>query len=243
MSLSPTIAKAPANTVAPAPYQFQKIDYKMSYDILVEVNYETEVKLEKTELKLEETEDKLEETKRELFKLKQLLSDTKQDLEDTNFTLVDTEWELADTQNELTDTKKELAEFNQNHISLPPPSVPSNGPSPEALARLNQFKLDNFSLLETDFNRVSLERALLEQENKALKAEISQIDFLNTPQDSFDMELQRLQQIAYAKYTALAKTSNNKLETDQALLESSALCAAKQTYHAFIDHPEELDDW
>ena len=125
----------------------------------------------------------------------------------------------------------------------PPSSVPSNGPSPEALARLNQFKLDNFSLLETDFNRVSLERALLEQENKALKAEMSQIDFLKTPQDSFDMELQRLQQIAYAKYTALAKTSNNKSETDRALLESSALCAAKQTYHAFIDHPEELDGW
>ena len=125
----------------------------------------------------------------------------------------------------------------------PPSSVPSNGPSPEALARLNQFKLDNFSLLETDFNRVSLERALLEQENKALKAELSQIDFLKTPQESFDMELQRLQQIAYAKYTALAKTSNNKSETDRALLESSALCAAKQTYHAFIDHPEELDDW
>ena len=216
---SPTTSEAPATTVAP-PHPLlnllPKINYEKAYDELVEVNYETEVKLEKTELKLDETKIKLKETQREASKLLQLLFDT----------------------------KKELAEFKQNHISLPPPpSVPSNGPSPEALARLNQFKLDNFSLLETDFNRVSLERALLEQENKALKAEMSQIDFLKTPQDSFDMELQRLQQIAYAKYTALAKTSNNKSETDQALLESSALCAAKQTYHNFIEHPEELDGW
>ena len=218
MSYSPIHppAEAPATTQAPPHPLLPKIDYEASYDILVEVNYETEVKLEKTELKLDETKAKLKATERELFK----------------------------TINLLNNTKKELAEFKQNHISLPPPSsVPSNGPSPEALARLNQFKLDNFSLLETDFNRVSLERALLEQENKALKAELSQIDFLKTPQDSFDMELQRLQQIAYAKYTALAKTSDNKSETDQALLESSALCAAKQTYHAFIDHPEELNDW
>ena len=217
MSYSPILppAEAPATTQAPPHPLLPKIDYEASYDFLVEVNYETEVKLEKTELKLEETKIKLKETEREASKLLQLLFDAKQ----------------------------KLAEFKQNHISLPPPSVPSNGPSPEALARLNQFKLDNFSLLETDFNRVSLERALLEQENKALKAEICQIDFLKTPQDSFDMELQRLQQIAYAKYTALAKTSDNKSETDQALLESSALCAAKQTYHAFIDHPEELDGW
>ena len=214
MSYSPILP--PATTQAPPHPLLPKIDYEASYDILVEVNYETEVKLEKTELKLDETEAKLKATERELFK----------------------------TTNLLMNTKQKFAEFKQNHTSLPPPSsVPSNGPSPEALARLNQFKLDNFSLLETDFNRVSLERALLEQENKALKAELSQIDFLKTPQDSFDMELQRLQQIAYAKYTALAKTSDNKSETDQALLESSALCAAKQTYHAFIEHPEELDDW
>ena len=217
MSYSPIHppAEAPATTQAPPHPLLPKIDYEASYDILVEVNYETEVKLEKTELKLDETKAKLKATERELFK----------------------------TINLLNNTKKELAEFKQNHISPHPPSDPSNGPSPEALARLNQFKLDNFSLLETDFNRVSLERALLEQENKALKAELSQIDFLKTPQDSFDMELQRLQQIAYAKYTALAKTSDNKSETDQALLESSALCAAKQTYHNFIDNPEEHEPW
>ena len=78
---SPTTSEAPATTVAP-PHPLlnllPKINYEKAYDELVEVNYETEVKLEKTELKLDDTEQELEDTTRELEKTKQELDDLKQ---------------------------------------------------------------------------------------------------------------------------------------------------------------------
>ena len=169
MSYSPIIspAQAPATTEAPA------IDYKTSYELLVEVSTETENKLEETEYKLDETEDKLEETKQELFQSKQ--------------SLIDAEWELDNTQHELEDLKQKLRE---------------------------------------------------------LKAEMSQIDFLSTPQVDTATELQRLKQRALLKYNNLENTPDDESHhVGKAHLEYQAMVAAQETYLTFLSLPDECDGW
>ena len=169
MSYSPIIspAQAPATTEAPA------IDYKTSYELLVEVSTETENKLEETEYKLDETEDELEETKQELFQSKQ--------------SLIDAEWKLDNTQHELEDLKQKLRE---------------------------------------------------------LKAEMSQIDFLSTPQVDTATELQRLKQRALLKYNNLENTPDDESHhVGKAHLEYQAMVAAQETYLAFLSLPDECDGW
>ena len=88
------------------------------------------------------------------------------------------------------------------------------------------------------------ELALLKKENTSLKAELCQIDFISTPQESVDTELQRLKQRALLKYNNLENTPDDESRhVARAHLEYQAMVAAEQTYLTFLSLPDECDDW
>ena len=243
MSYSPIIspAQAPATTEAPA------IDYKTSYELLVEVSTETENKLEETEYKLDETEDELEETKQKLIDTQRELDDLKQKFRALPH-LIET-WASEDSDEGSDEDSDEYPDEGSDEDCPDGPYLPEIPPQLWAAnyfiqQKINESNKASMAGLQVEINKLSDDKARLEKENTDLKAEMSQIDFLSAPQVDTATELQRLKQQALLKYNNLENTPDDESHhVGKAHLEYQACVAAQETYLTFLSLPDECDGW